>query len=121
MCKYASMQETNEGNYWLDAGVSRSELGTDPHRLDWDPPRSLALVDDEVLCFEDTCPHEDFSLSEGFLEGDVVECAFHFARFCLRTGDVLTQPARRRLRIFEVNERDGRIFVSREPVAREGS
>ncbi|MGE3447406.1 MAG: Rieske 2Fe-2S domain-containing protein [Microbacteriaceae bacterium] len=112
------MHETHDDRTWLDTGVSPAELGGDPLRLDWEPPRALAIVGPDIVCFEDTCPHEDFSLSEGFLEGGIIECSFHFARFCLRSGAVLTQPARRGLLVYDVQVRQGRIFVSESPLDR---
>ncbi|MGH7641994.1 MAG: non-heme iron oxygenase ferredoxin subunit [Candidatus Dormibacteria bacterium] len=42
---------------------------------------------------DDTCTHEDCSLSEGELSDHSVECPCHGSRFDLRTGDVLTLPA----------------------------
>lgn len=84
-------------------------------RLALCPPRTIFSTSSGLKCVEDTCTHEDFSLSEGFLEGDVVECAYHFARFSLTTGDVLTQPASRGLHVYGLKEIDGEIHVTRSP------
>ena len=42
---------------------------------------------------EDTCTHDGGELAGGAVEGDVVICPRHGARFCLRTGAALTPPA----------------------------
>ena len=42
---------------------------------------------------DDVCPHEDGPLSEGFVEGDEVECPWHAARFNIKTGKKLCEPA----------------------------
>ncbi|HEY8539561.1 MAG TPA: non-heme iron oxygenase ferredoxin subunit [Steroidobacteraceae bacterium] len=42
---------------------------------------------------EDTCTHDGGELAGGALEGDVVICPRHGARFCLRTGAALSPPA----------------------------
>ncbi len=42
---------------------------------------------------DDTCTHEDCSLSEGDLSDHLVECPCHGSRFDVRTGDVLNLPA----------------------------
>ncbi|GAA0717080.1 Rieske 2Fe-2S domain-containing protein [Dactylosporangium roseum] len=100
---------------WIATGVTIEAVRDEPVYLPMDPPRALARVGETIHCFEDTCTHEDFSLSEGFLAGDVIECAYHFARFCVRTGEVLTQPARRRLLTYAVKLEAGEIYVSSEP------
>jgi 3-phenylpropionate/trans-cinnamate dioxygenase ferredoxin subunit len=41
---------------------------------------------------EDTCTHDGGELAGGALDGDVVICPRHGARFCLRTGAALTPP-----------------------------
>ena len=43
----------------------------------------------------DTCSHEEASLSEGFLEDDVVECPKHGAQFDIATGQNRSLPATR--------------------------
>ncbi len=42
---------------------------------------------------DDTCTHEDCSLSEGELSHHLVECPCHGSRFDVRTGEVLNLPA----------------------------
>ncbi|MCT1477391.1 non-heme iron oxygenase ferredoxin subunit [Microbacterium sp. p3-SID336] len=41
----------------------------------------------------DTCTHGDISLSEGFVEGDTVECWAHGSAFSLITGKPQNLPA----------------------------
>jgi ferredoxin-NADP reductase/nitrite reductase/ring-hydroxylating ferredoxin subunit len=43
---------------------------------------------------DDTCPHQGGPLSEGTLDGKVVTCPWHGARFDVTTGAVLRPPAR---------------------------
>lgn len=78
--------------------------------------RAIALVriDDDVYAIGDTCSHEDFSLSEGFVEADecAIECDRHGALFDLRTGDALTLPAVRAVPRYDVEVVDGRVLLS---------
>ena len=53
----------------------------------------LANVNGEFLAFDDTCTHEEASLTEGELFGDVVECPLHGAAFNIHTGAVESFPA----------------------------
>lgn len=71
----------------------------------------LANVDGEFLAFDDTCTHEEASLTEGELFGDVVECPLHGAAFNLRTGAVESFPAVISLPVYPVRVVDGEIQV----------
>ncbi len=42
---------------------------------------------------DDVCPHRGGPLSEGSVQGDVVTCPWHGARFRIPTGEVLGPPA----------------------------
>lgn len=46
-----------------------------------------------VHAIGDTCTHGDISLSEGFVEGDSLECWAHGSAFSLTTGKPLNLPA----------------------------
>ena len=46
----------------------------------------------EYYVTDDACTHGPGSLSEGFIEGDVVECNFHQGAFNIRTGEVVLPP-----------------------------
>jgi 3-phenylpropionate/trans-cinnamate dioxygenase ferredoxin subunit len=72
-------------------------------RVDLDGRRILlANVDGRYCAADDTCTHEDASLSTGFLKGDIVKCPLHGSRFNLRTGEVLDDPAEQNLRTYPV-------------------
>ena len=49
-------------------------------------------LDGEYFVTDDACTHGPGSLSEGCIEGDVVECDFHNGAFNIRTGAVVTPP-----------------------------
>jgi len=58
-----------------------------------DEPLALFNVDGEFYALADTCSHAEASLSEGELDGYVVACPLHGARFDVRDGRVLSMPA----------------------------
>ena len=81
-------------------------------RLDVDPPVALFRTDDgDVYAVDDTCTHQEASLSDGWVEGCAVECPLHSSRFDLRTGQVDAPPAQRPVRTHRVVVEDGAMYV----------
>ncbi|WP_198529418.1 bifunctional 3-phenylpropionate/cinnamic acid dioxygenase ferredoxin subunit [Mycolicibacterium elephantis] len=76
-----------------------------------DPAIAVFNVDGTWYATEDRCSHDDSSLAEGYVDGDVVECAWHFAKFCLRTGKVLAPPARLPIATFATRVTDGVVYI----------
>jgi NAD(P)H-dependent nitrite reductase small subunit len=68
---------------------------------------ALFRYGEEFFAIDDTCTHQEASLSEGFIMGDekgrcVVECPWHGAHFDLRTGAAVTLPATRPVKRYNV-------------------
>jgi naphthalene 1,2-dioxygenase ferredoxin component len=66
--------------------------------------RSIALyvADDGIFATDNICTHAYACLSDGWLDGDVIECPLHAARFDIRTGKVLDPPATEDLKTYPV-------------------
>ena len=60
---------------------------------------------------DDVCTHDGGGLTGGAVEGDVVICPRHGARFCLRTGAALTPPAYEPVRTYETRVVNGVVEV----------
>jgi 3-phenylpropionate/trans-cinnamate dioxygenase ferredoxin subunit len=73
---------------------------------------ALANVEGEFFAVEDTCTHEEASLSEGGLSGEVLVCPKHGSRFNIRTGRVLSLPAVRSVAVFPVRVEGDDVLVS---------
>ncbi len=71
----------------------------------------VANVDGVFYATDDTCTHEDASLSTGSLVGELVKCPLHGSRFSLRTGEALEDPAEEPLRCYPASVRDGMVLV----------
>lgn len=74
-------------------------------------PVAVFNIDGVLLAVADTCTHEDASLSEGFLEGNLIECPLHGAQFDLTTGEPQSLPACTAVRRFAVQVHDGIVAV----------
>lgn len=75
---------------------------------------AIANVDGQFCAFADVCTHDDGPLVEGELDGQVVRCPRHGARFDVCTGQVLSLPAVVPLPTFEVRVVDGEVQVRLE-------
>lgn len=65
----------------------------------------------EIHAIAHTCSHLGGPLSEGKLEGDVVQCPWHGSRFNIRDGSVVDGPATFPQPCFETRVREGQIEV----------
>jgi len=60
---------------------------------------------------EDHCTHGPGSLSEGFVEGEEVECPFHAGRFQIRTGRPVAPPCTVAIKVWTAQVIDGNICI----------
>src|SRR5262245_47939852 len=58
---------------------------------------------------EDQCTHGPGSLSEGYLEGEVIECDFHNGKFNVRTGEVVEPPCMIPVQTYAAIVEDGTV------------
>jgi 3-phenylpropionate/trans-cinnamate dioxygenase ferredoxin subunit len=76
-----------------------------------DHPTLLANVDGHIYAVDDTCTHEDSSLSLGCLKGELVSCTLHGSRFNVRTGRPAEAPAEEALASYCVRIQGDSILV----------
>ena len=57
------------------------------------------------------CSHYHGPLADGLVDGDEVRCPWHHACFSLRTGEALHAPATFALAVWQVEQKDGKVFV----------
>ncbi|MEN9819881.1 MAG: hypothetical protein RL379_659 [Bacillota bacterium] len=53
-----------------------------------DHPYLIALVGNHVYAIPDQCPHQEASLFQGKLEGEIITCPLHQAKFNLVSGEI---------------------------------
>ena len=73
---------------------------------------AVARSNGSYYAFDDTCTHEECSLSEGILTGTEVDCPCHGSVFDLRTGEALVGPALESVQTYRVRVEAGRIRAS---------
>jgi nitrite reductase/ring-hydroxylating ferredoxin subunit len=74
---------------------------------------SLAVfnLDGEFYVIDDNCTHGPGLLSEGFIEGDVVECPFHSGQFNIKTGAVVSPPCMVPIKTYKTIVENGRVLI----------
>lgn len=68
-------------------------------------------IDGEFYAIEDKCNHDDGELANGEIEGSEIICPRHGARFCIKTGKVLSAPAYEDVHKFPLRVQDGKIQI----------
>ena len=68
-------------------------------------------VKDAFYATDNVCPHAFALLTDGFVEGDTVECPLHGAIFHIPTGKCMAAPAESDLKTYPVKVEDDRDFV----------
>jgi nitrite reductase/ring-hydroxylating ferredoxin subunit len=68
-------------------------------------------VGGEFFVIDDTCTHGPGSLSEGYIEDDVVECNFHNGQFNIKTGEVVLPPCMIPIKTYPVSVVDDRVTI----------
>jgi nitrite reductase/ring-hydroxylating ferredoxin subunit len=75
------------------------------------PPLAVFNVDNSYFIMNDTCSHGEASLSEGEIEDGQVECPWHNAKFCIKSGAALTFPAVEAQKIYQIKLVDNDILI----------
>lgn len=66
---------------------------------------------DRINAITDTCPHLGGPLSEGKLDGDVIQCPWHGSQLSIEDGSVVGGPTTYPARVFDVRVREGQVEV----------
>lgn len=68
-------------------------------------------VEGEFYAFQNRCPHMGYPIYLGSLEGKVLTCGFHYAKFDVITGESLGPVTHEPLRTFKVKIQNSSILV----------
>ena len=77
---------------------------------------ALYDVDGEVYATDNLCTHAHAMLTDGTLQGAVVECPLHGGRFEVTTGRGLGPPVPCDLKTYRVRVREGEIELLLPPI-----
>ena len=78
-------------------------------------PVVLINLDGEFFALNDTCTHQDASLSDGEIIGDEIECPLHGGAFEIRTGLPANFPVVVPVETYMVKREGEVVFVAKRP------
>ncbi|MGE4239422.1 non-heme iron oxygenase ferredoxin subunit [Ramlibacter sp.] len=78
-------------------------------------PIALYRIDGNVYATSNICTHATAAMSDGFLEGDCIECPLHQAVFHVPTGEVRGGPADEPLKTYPVRVEGDDVLVDLDP------
>ena len=68
-------------------------------------------LDGDYYVTDDACTHGPGSLSEGCIDGDIIECNFHQGMFNIRTGEVVAPPCIVPIKTYKAVVADGTVYI----------
>jgi 3-phenylpropionate/trans-cinnamate dioxygenase ferredoxin subunit len=68
-------------------------------------------VEGKFYAVSNRCPHLNYPLYLGSLKGKILTCGFHYAKFDVATGEVLSPPAHEPLKTFKVKTEGSAVLV----------
>ena len=71
-------------------------------------------IEDDYFALNNRCSHAEAKLSEGEVYDCKVECPLHGAEFDLNTGNPLTLPATKPIKVYKVSIEGDQIFIKDE-------
>lgn len=82
-----------------------------PMEVDELAPLTLHNVHGEFYVTSNICTHAIAVLTDGYPEGDTVECPLHGGCFNVLTGEATHFPREEPLQAYEVGVKNGEVFV----------
>ena len=79
-----------------------------------DEPVAIVRTEGQVFAIRDVCSHAEVPLSEGEVDGCMIECWLHGSRFDLRTGKPTGMPATEPVPVYPVKIEDDDVLVAIE-------
>ena len=107
----------NYNGLWISACPAHALLPEDIVRFDFDHHTYsiYRTTDDQFFCTDGICSHGNTHLVNGRLNGNIIECPKHNARFDIRNGGVKRGPACVRLNTYPVQNRQGMLYIQPKP------
>ncbi len=99
-------------SYTRIAGLDELPVGTALQIQAGGEPICLVRTAEAVVkAVHDVCSHQQYSLSEGWVEDNQIECNLHGSAFDLDTGAPQSLPAVKPIPVYACEVREGAVWV----------
>src|SRR3546814_11504991 len=100
---------------WARSADASEIIDGEPFASEWqDEPIALYRHEGTIFAIGDICMHEHVRLSDGWFDGDRIQCPLHQSCFEIRTGQVIAGgPAYEDVPTYVGKVEDGTVFVKR--------
>ncbi len=103
---------SNDSVTWHEVCSEDELIEDDVIRFDrGDKTYAVYRIESGFYATDGLCTHEAACLCDGYVEGEIVECPKHNARFHIPTGEVRRMPAKENLNTYSVKVEGGKIFI----------
>lgn len=75
----------------------------------------LINVNGDFYAFDNQCPHMGYPLFFGKLEGQILTCGFHYAKFDVKSGKPLNKITEKSLRKIRLKKTGSTLMIYRYP------
>ncbi|AFT68252.1 MAG: ethylbenzene dioxygenase ferredoxin subunit [Cycloclasticus pugetii] len=75
------------------------------------PALAVYVFEGEYYVTDNLCTHGMAMLTDGYQDGDEVECPFHGGAFSIKTGDPTSFPCQIPIKTYPVTVEDGNICI----------
>lgn len=77
------------------------------------PPLAVYRVDDGYFVTDNLCTHGNAKLSDGYQNGNFIECPFHGGAFDIKSGKPVAFPCQVPLATYKVHVQDDWVLIER--------
>jgi naphthalene 1,2-dioxygenase system ferredoxin subunit len=68
-------------------------------------------IEGEFFAIDDICTHMRARLSNGYVDGEIVECPVHFGKFNVKTGAASGAPCTEDINTYPIKVDNGEVYV----------
>jgi nitrite reductase/ring-hydroxylating ferredoxin subunit len=73
---------------------------------------ALFLLGEKLFATSNVCTHQHAYLSDGYVDGDCIECPLHGGRFSIETGEACGGPVKDPLKVYPIKIDGDSVFVA---------
>lgn len=103
---------SDDGITWHKVATASQVTEDDPVAVEiGDTAIGLYRVDGEIRALSNICSHAFAMLTDGFVDGNLVECPLHQAQFDICTGKAISSPADEDVPVYPVRLDGDDVYV----------